>query len=62
MPKGMTPKDHRAQHQKLHVSLDELVADWILHTQSLPSRATVLELMDWSARQTPPLGEPDHDA
>jgi len=31
--------------------LDELVADWLGETGALPSKATVLELMQWSAQQ-----------
>jgi hypothetical protein len=42
---------HRARHAKLHAMLDELVADWILHTSKPPSSATVLELMHWANEQ-----------
>lgn len=48
----MTPQEHKERHQMLHRYLDELVADWITHTQKRPSQATVLELMKWSAQQT----------
>jgi hypothetical protein len=48
----MTKQQHKARHQRLHQELDELVADWITHTGKLPSRATVLDLMQWSAQQT----------
>lgn len=43
---------HRKRHIVLHVSLDELVADWIENTKGLPSKSTILELMEWSHKQT----------
>lgn len=43
---------HRKRHVELHKSLDELVANWITHTDSLPSKCTVMELMKWSYSQT----------
>jgi len=43
---------HKQRHIKLHGYLDELVADWITHTKSLPSKNTVFELMEWSNTQT----------
>jgi len=42
---------HKKRHKDLHKSLDELVADFIRHTERLPSRTTVLELMKWSSEQ-----------
>lgn len=47
-----TPEGHKQRHIELHAALDELVADWISHTESLPSASTVLELMRWSYGQT----------
>jgi hypothetical protein len=43
----------------LHNRLDELIADWIggAPGHPLPSKNTVLELMEWSKRQSQ---EPDH--
>lgn len=49
---GMTTEEHRARHVALHQALDELVADFIVHTGWFPSRATIFELMDWSHQQT----------
>lgn len=47
-----TPKEeHKERHRMLHGYLDELVADWIRHTNSLPSKNTVFELMEWSNTQ-----------
>lgn len=45
-------EDHKEIHQSLHSYLDELVADWIAHTGKLPSEHTILELMEWSHKQT----------
>ena len=54
----MTKEKHIERHRMLHDRLDELVADLITHTKGLPSRATVLELMEWSAKQ---VENPDPD-
>lgn len=48
----MDYKEHKARHQLLHKELDELVADFITHTNSRPSKATVMELIEWSYTQT----------
>jgi len=32
--------------------LDELVADWIGHSQRLPSNSSVMDLMRWAYSQT----------
>jgi hypothetical protein len=48
----MTPEEHKARHQEIHKLFDELVADFITHTGKLPSKTTVLELIDWSYKQT----------
>lgn len=49
---------HRRRHEQLHHHLDELVADYITHTEGLPSRTSLLEFMAWSHRQTvKPTGE-----
>lgn len=50
----MTPEEHRERHRKLHKLLDELVADWISHTESRPSKTTVLELMGWESTEQEP--------
>jgi len=44
--------EHRARHQALHKSFDELLADFIGHTQALPSKTTIIELLEWSYQQT----------
>ena len=36
----LTKKAHKQRHQELHRYLDELVADYILHTKGLPSQKT----------------------
>jgi hypothetical protein len=43
---------HIQRHQLLHAVLDELVADFIRHTDRLPMKATVWDLMSWSYQQT----------
>ena len=45
-------ESHKARHEFLHRMLDELVADWIVHTDGRPSRNTLLDLMKWSSAQT----------
>ena len=52
-------KSHRERHKELHRHLDELVADCIAHNPNfLPSKSTVLDLMEWSCEQTKdPIGE-----
>ena len=47
----ITAEEHRERHEELHKMLDELVADWIAETKSLPSKNTVYDLMVWSAEQ-----------
>lgn len=48
----MTFEEHKKRHQELHEALDELVADWITHTEARPSTGTVLDLIRWSHKQT----------
>lgn len=48
----MTPEEHKARHVELHEALDELVANWMLHTKYLPSQDSVMTLMKWSHAQT----------
>lgn len=49
---AMTPDEHRFRHVELHAALDELVADFITHRNRMPSKSTILELMEWSHQQT----------
>ncbi len=48
----MEEKEHKERHEFLHKCLDELAADWISYTGKLPSKCTVMELMEWSHQQT----------
>jgi len=48
----LSPEEHKKRHVELHKMLDELVADWITHTNCLPSQCSVLQLMQWSHKQT----------
>jgi len=42
---------HKKRHRELHECLDELVADYIAHTKELPSKISVMRLMEWSGKQ-----------
>ena len=48
----MEKEEHIKHHERLHTDLDELSADFIRHTNCLPSKTTLLELMKWSNEQT----------
>ena len=43
---------YKQRHIILHKRLDELMADFIDHTGSLPSKTTLFEFMEWSYQQT----------
>lgn len=43
---------HQERHIFLHKYLDELLADFIMHTEKLPSKTTLVEFMEWSYSQT----------
>ena len=47
----MTAKVHKKRHEELHACLDELVADYIAHTNELPSKTSIMSLMEWSSKQ-----------
>lgn len=49
----LTREQHMVRHKDLHTMLDELLADFILHhPRARPSQLLLMELMEWSARQT----------
>ena len=48
----MTPNEHKEIHVQLHKSLDELLADFLEQTGKLLSQTTIMELIEWSYRQT----------
>lgn len=48
----MTEEKHKERLLELHRALDELVADFINHTNKLPSKTSLMELMNWSFEQT----------
>jgi len=49
----MDKKIHIKRHKGLHEALDELIADWIIHNKNKDlSKTTIIELMEWSAKQT----------
>ena len=46
-------EEHKKRHIELHKALDELIADYITHhDQKRPSNTTVMELLEWSYKQT----------
>jgi len=51
-------RQHQERHRELHARLDELIADWMTHTGGMPTKATVFDLMTWSAAQC---DSPDED-
>lgn len=48
----MNKEDHIQRHKMLHEHLDELIADYVTSSNKLLGDTTVLELMDWSYKQT----------
>lgn len=50
---------HRAQHQRLHDSVDELLADYLRHHPNRqPEDITALQLLAWSGAQSATPDEP----
>lgn len=47
----MTQHEHKERHRLLHSCLDELVADFMLLTEKLPTYTTVADLLKWSNSQ-----------
>lgn len=47
-----TPEEHKTRHIELHKALDELLADFVGHTSSLPSETSLTEFLKWSHQQT----------
>lgn len=48
----LTGEEHRKRHEVLHQEFDKLLADFITHTGSLPSKTSIMELVRWSFQQT----------
>lgn len=48
----MNKEQHKHRHVELHRMLDELLADYIKHTNKLLSKSSLIELMEWSFKQT----------
>ena len=51
MTKAEYKSIHIKRHNTLHQNLDELVEDFMAHTNRLPSNTTIIELMEWSVKQ-----------
>jgi hypothetical protein len=47
----MTTQEHCERYKLLHGYLDELVADFIRETGKLPTKCTIMELMEWNNKQ-----------
>ena len=53
MEKGeMSKEEHKQRHVELHKTLDELLADFLRHTNKFPSKTPIIDLMSWSHEQT----------
>jgi hypothetical protein len=50
----MNREKHIERHKELHKVLDELVADFVRHSEGYPllSDTTVMKFMEWSHQQT----------
>lgn len=52
----MTKAQHRQLHHRFHRSLEKLISDWTAcadqEAPRLPSAHTILELSEWSYKQT----------
>lgn len=48
----MDEKKHRQLHVKMHKTLDAVIADFMKHTDRLPSKTPIIELLEWSYQQT----------
>ena len=48
----ITKAKHKKKHIELHHKFDELLADFIYHTGILPSKASLIDLINWSYKQT----------
>ena len=48
----MDKQEHKLIHLYLHKALDELMADYLVHTGKFLSKTTVMELAKWSYDQT----------
>jgi hypothetical protein len=48
----MTPEEHKQRHIELHKALDELVADYIQHTDKFITNTNLQQLIEWSFKQT----------
>jgi len=55
---AMTKDEHKKRHITLHECFDELLADFIKSTGAAPLRRPIIDLVDWSYKQTQ---EPDHE-
>ena len=45
-------KSHKEKHVLLHRHFDELIADYMSHTKKLFSESSIMDLINWSYKQT----------
>ena len=48
----MNIEEHKKRHQELHRELDELLADYISRDSSHHVTDKIIELLEWSFKQT----------
>ena len=48
----MTLEKHKEKHKRLHSELDELIADYLLHTDMGILNSSIMDLIRWSFGQT----------
>jgi len=48
----LSKEEHIEVHKELHKNLDNLIADFILTTDKLPSKTSLIDFMKWSHGQT----------
>lgn len=44
--------EHKIRHLELHRALDELMADFVIHTRKRLSKTNIMDLAKWSFDQT----------
>jgi hypothetical protein len=51
-PNEITVEQHMKRHKELHLAFDELAADYVVHTGRLLSKSSLMDLIEWSYKQT----------
>ena len=50
--KPLTPEEHQKRHVELHRAIDELLADWLAHMPDASIDRAIIDLVQWSYKQT----------